>query len=261
MVSPVLRQQRENPTPDEVASRLRAGCSPNYRGDHTLAANRPAAIPQEQNCSVWLSGLPPDITTHELLAAIRGAGRVYASHITPPGGRYTTAAAKVVFFEAAAAQAFLRRCADAGGLPVVVVRPRPPATASPDQQHPNPHPHPHPAPADAAPRTCCWRARVEPDRNRVAQPRAPGDHSRVLLIRGPPGLVNVPFLAAYFAQRFAYQVDEVIALVEGRCINVLEWRFGSYRCQAKWAWQAIGCDELFRREQVTVKFDRDPCEW
>ena len=81
------------------------GFSPNYRGDPNLARNQSAAIPAEANCSLFLVGLAPDLTTHELLAGIRDMGRVYATHINPPDPArgHVLSAAKVVFFERRAA--------------------------------------------------------------------------------------------------------------------------------------------------------------
>lgn len=97
-------QQPENPW-EARAQLLIKGFSPNYRGDPDLARNRSAAIPAEQNCSLFVVGLAPDVTTHELLSGIRGVGRVYATHINPPDpvrGHFGSAA-KVVFFERAGA--------------------------------------------------------------------------------------------------------------------------------------------------------------
>ena len=37
-----------------------AGFSPNYRGNINLASNRSANIPEDQNCSVFIQGLPKD---------------------------------------------------------------------------------------------------------------------------------------------------------------------------------------------------------
>ena len=92
-------------TEQEVHGLLLRGFSPNYRGNPGLARNQSAAIPAEENCSLFLVGLAPDLTTHELLSGIHNVGRVYATHINPPdlerGHMYS--AAKVVFFEREAA--------------------------------------------------------------------------------------------------------------------------------------------------------------
>ncbi|KAL2256097.1 hypothetical protein VTK26DRAFT_2192 [Humicola hyalothermophila] len=92
----------------DVHDLLLRGFSPNYRGDPNLARNQSAAIPAEANCSLFLVGLAPDLTTHELLAGIRDMGRVYATHINPPDPArgHVLSAAKVVFFERKAAGEF-----------------------------------------------------------------------------------------------------------------------------------------------------------
>jgi hypothetical protein len=92
-------------TEREIHGLLLRGFSPNYRGNPGIARNQSAAIPAEENCSLFLVGLAPDLTTHELLSGIRNAGRVYATHINPPNlaRRHMYSAAKVVFFEREAA--------------------------------------------------------------------------------------------------------------------------------------------------------------
>lgn len=218
---------RENPPQDEIARRVAAGVSPNYRGDYTLARNRPANIPTEKNCSVWITGLPPTVTTHQLLGAIRDVGRVWAAVLSPPTMTNVTAAAKVTFFTAEAAQTLLARCngPGPGGLPV----------------------------GDRI-------ARVQPDRNAVAAATEPIDHTRVISIAGPTDVVNESYLGAYFSSTFVYEVDEVIWLVAGRAINIIEWRFGSYRCQAQWAYERLRQDQVFLERGVRVNFERDPCD-
>jgi hypothetical protein len=95
-------------TQPETHALLLKGFSPNYRGDPNLTRNQSAAIPTDANCSLFLVGLAPNLTTHELLAGIRGVGRVYATHINPPdpGRGHVLSAAKVVFFERGSAGSF-----------------------------------------------------------------------------------------------------------------------------------------------------------
>jgi hypothetical protein len=102
-----------------------------------------------------------------LLEEIVDTGRVWASVISPRTGQFGTAAAKVTFFEASAAQTFLAQANGPRGFVVGRVR-----------------------------------ARVVPDRNRVAESGDPDDHSRVTSIRGPKELINEELLTAYFSQRF-----------------------------------------------------------
>lgn len=219
---------RERPTYEVIRSRIAAGVSPNYRGDHTLARNRPANIPAEQNCSVWITNLPPDLTTHDLLSSITDTGRIWASVITPPTRQHGTAAAKITFFTAVAAQIFLAR-ANGPGQPGFIVK--------------------------------GYRARVQPDRNAVAEAPAPASHTRVISIAGPKEVVTVENLTRFFSEQFVYELDEIVPLVTGKVINILEFYFGSYRCQAQWAWRNIREDPLFQEQGVRVKFERDPCDW
>ncbi|KAK4239506.1 hypothetical protein C8A03DRAFT_32457 [Achaetomium macrosporum] len=226
MANPFSRVLREYPTAEEIANRIAAGVSPNYRGDYRLARNRPADISPNQNCSVWITGLPADVTYNQLLGSIRATGRVWATVITPPTGRYHTAAAKITFFSAVAAQTLLARANAPGyGLFVGGVQ-----------------------------------VTVRQDRNPVADAQDPPDHTRCLTISGPPDIITEEYLTNYFSRAFVYEIDEIICLVKGGAINVFEWRFGSYRCQAQWAWRNIREDEYLRQRGVRVKFEPDPCD-
>ncbi|KAK3290347.1 uncharacterized protein B0H64DRAFT_332601 [Chaetomium fimeti] len=227
MANPHSRARRENPGPEVIASRVAAGVSANYRGNYRLARNRPANIPQEENCSVYITGLSPTITTHQLLAAIHNTGRVWASVISPPTREHGMAAAKITFFTSVAAQIFLAR-ANGPGQPGFFV--------------------------DGI------RAVVRPDRNRVAEAPEPEDHTRCLSIAGPVDIVTVPNLMAHFSRDFVFEVDEIVPLVMGQSINILEWRFGSYRCQAQWAWRNLRENPFFQSRGVRVQFENDPCD-
>jgi hypothetical protein len=228
MLNPYMRARRANPTASEQHRREAAGVSPNYQGDYRVARNRPANIPPEENTSVWIIGLPPDVSTHELLGAIRDTGRVWASVIQPPQQPLGTAAAKITFFEPLAARTFLGR-ANRLGQPGFVVR--------------------------------GFVTRVRADRNAVAEAPEPADHTRVVSITGPREVVTEANLLAYFSRYFIFQIDQVVPLVLGNSINVLEFHFGSYRCQAQWAWRNIREDPYFQQRGVTVRFERDPCDW
>ncbi len=225
MANPHTQARRENPTPEEVARRVAAGVSPNYRGSYHVARNLSANIPEEENCSVWITRLPGDLTTNQLLAAIRNTGRVFASAIQPSVFHDGTAAAKVTFFAAESAQKFLKAANEHPGFWV----------------------------------GGRW-ALVRPDRIRIREVVRPAEHSRVLRIAGPSALVAEEVLHERFSRNFVYQIDEVIPLILGEGIDVYEWRFGSYRCQAQWAWRMIREDSLFQAQGVRVRFERDPCD-
>ncbi|KXX80607.1 hypothetical protein MMYC01_202678 [Madurella mycetomatis] len=205
---PQLRQP-ENPW-EARAQLLIKGFSPNYRGDPDLARNRSAAIPAEQNCSLFVVGLAPDLTTHELLSGIRGVGRVYATHINPPDPArgHLGSAAKVVFFERAGAERFYDLYSAFGF---------------------------------STPRSPHLRARVTWNRIRSAEVDVGGHKSRVLLVSGPPDIVNQQFLMSYLDNKMQYQVDDVLhrGANPDRTRVLLEFRFGSFRCQAEAARMAL----------------------
>ncbi len=119
----------------------------------------------------------------------------------------------------------------------------------------------HAATGYATPHNPTLRARVTWNRVRSAEVDKGGRRSRVLLVSGPPGVVNRDFLCRYLDTKMVYQLDEVIPVVPGRAISVLEWRFGSYRCQAQAAWEAFRRNPVFAAHGVTVRFDRDPCDY
>ncbi|KAH6856387.1 hypothetical protein B0I37DRAFT_74682 [Chaetomium sp. MPI-CAGE-AT-0009] len=197
-------------TQQEIHDLLLRGFSPNYRGDPALARNQSAAISAEENCSLFLVGLAPDLTTNDLLSNIRSTGRVYATHINPPdparGHAYS--AAKIIFFERAAAEHFY-------------------ATYSTTGYATRRHPH--------------LRARVRWNRVRSGEVDIGGSRSRVLLVSGPRAVADEAFLRAYLDTKLTYQTDAVIyrgASDDGARV-LLEFRFGSYRCQAEAARMAL----------------------
>ncbi|KAK1755883.1 hypothetical protein QBC47DRAFT_413616 [Echria macrotheca] len=246
------------------------GFSPNYRGNPFLSRNQSAPIPPEKNCSLFITGLAPDLTTHALLASIRGAGRIYATHINgpEPDRGHDTCAAKVVFFERAAAERFYERHRLTGFVVVPEAGTRP-----------------------------GYVGRVVWNRIRSAETDAGGRKSRVLLISGPPAFVNREALTLYFASKIQFQVDEVrtlrhaAAVAAARGVSVVvpsvsggsggntivtegsgqqhgllpledralvEYRFGSYRCQAEAARMALSRE--FKELGVYCEFGHDPCD-
>ncbi|KAH6647102.1 hypothetical protein BKA67DRAFT_695556 [Truncatella angustata] len=186
------------------------GNSPNYGGNPTLPSNQSANIPEWQSCSLWITklNLPNDESAyHQLLFAVRGCGKVYACVINPPdlSNGHMTCAAKLVFFDQSGAQELLRRSSSGefvvnGYIPQVVYN----------------------------------RIRTGP------QPLGP--ESRVIHIEGPKRVVDQNVLRMLFEGTISFQTDEVVTLSEepgpeGR--RRIEWRFGSYRCQAASAVSAI----------------------
>ncbi|KAL1896971.1 hypothetical protein Cpir12675_002551 [Ceratocystis pirilliformis] len=178
--------------------------SDNYRGERTLR-NCSAVIDDSVNCSLWITNLPPAVSHNELLSEIRGIGRVYATVINPPNASsgHSTSAAKIVFFERNAAHAFFVKANHAG----FVLR--------------------------------GFQARVSWNRIKSSEQANSRSKSRVLVLTGFSEVVNEEFLMQWFSQRFKFEVDKVVPIIDTGVWAKLEFRFGSYRCQAEAAKMAI----------------------
>ncbi|KAI1102125.1 hypothetical protein F4804DRAFT_343457 [Jackrogersella minutella] len=222
------------------------GISGNYGGNIFLESNQSANIPEELSTALWLTNLPPDCTHQQLLGAIRGCGKIYATVINPPilpanrntrSAPHTTSASKLVFFDRQGLDRLVAK-SQAGEFSVGGYVPR-----------------------------------VRLNRIRSA-PREPGPHCRVLHIEGPSCIVNQKFLSDFFNQKFSYELEAVITLgtypAHARESQYArqEWRFGSFRCQAESARQSIAREKNRRNmsdaefllwSQVMVHFGVDPC--
>lgn len=209
-------------------SRMSQGFSPFYCGDVMLERNRSADITDSENCSLFLLNLPPTLTTNQLVAAIGSmgrTGRIYATHINPPepDRRHYTCAAKVIFFERGAAAHFFELTQSPPGLVV-----------------------------DG------YVVKVKWNRIKTAEQAKPWDASRVLFIVGRPGFVNPYALTVYFDSKLQFQVDKIIIHDdggEGRDA-IVEYRFGSFRCQAEAAKMALARE---KDGEVRCYFGPDPC--
>ncbi|KAI0868340.1 hypothetical protein GGS24DRAFT_482658 [Hypoxylon argillaceum] len=217
----------------EQISRLTTCVSANYQGDPHLKANQSADIPDELNTSVWITNLPPNLNHKMLLDCVRNCGKVYAAVVNGPENNHTAAASKLVFFDVAGAQNLLRQARE--GRFIV---------------------------GGYIPRVIHNRIRSE------AKPLSPS--SRVLHIEGPSCIVNQPYLAALFrADGITWQDEIVIVLSQTETLTRLEWRFGSYRCQAESArhlidrvkrnGESMWLEEHQLWQAVTVHFGVDPC--
>ncbi|KAK0620260.1 hypothetical protein B0T14DRAFT_567025 [Immersiella caudata] len=214
-------------TTEEQEARRQAGVSSAYRGNLRLRQNYSAAIPDNENCSLFITGLPGDATVHTLLRTLHGSGvgRVYSCHINKPQDDHRpgrrTAAAKLIFFEADSANSLLRLYQNKG----FIVE-------------------------------GCY-TRVVRNRTRVA---ATTDHkyvTRILAISGPKGVVEEEVLESFFRQHFEYQMDgAVITWWETSKERCLEWRFGSHRAQANAAYRCLRQSDNFLKVRVT--FAPDP---
>lgn len=90
-------------TEEEKAARKARGFSENYMGDYTNDKNKSADIPDEKNCSLYITGLPLDVTVKDIFDDIRDIGKVFSLHISPPKEGKSKRAAAIVFFTRAAA--------------------------------------------------------------------------------------------------------------------------------------------------------------
>jgi hypothetical protein len=221
----IARVPRKQPDPSK---KVEKGFSANYQGDIDLDENQSANIPDEQNCSIFILGLPPMVTYREILAAIRNTGRIYQTYINAPEPEkgHSTSACKVVFFDRPSAERFWenhRRGFFIQGYPMFPGRLR-------------------------------W--------NRVKSGTIEGsqDQSRVLLISGPNQVVNEHFLTGFFQSKIDYQVDQIITHNPGSCFGraMVEFRFGSFRCQAEAGKMAIHRE--LARHGVRVRYGPDPCD-
>lgn len=215
------------PPQSEAYEKMLAGFSPNYRGNIHLPRNRSADIPSEENCALFIIGLPPTVTVTELLATIRDTGRVYATHINSPEPHrgHETCAAKLIFFERGAAERFYDRHL-LGGLQI--------------PGHPG------------------YTSKVVWNRIKTAAPNHPKHYSRVLMIAGPAPVANPVFLTSYFEGKLEFDVDEVFERGGMGDRQLVEYRFGSFRCQAEAAKMAITRE--FADSGVQVWFGPDPCD-
>ncbi|KAK8043276.1 hypothetical protein PG993_005706 [Apiospora rasikravindrae] len=220
------------------------GMSSNYKGNKQNPANHSDNIPMGESCSVWMINLPPECTVNMLLSHIRQCDKVYATVINPPGGKHKTAAAKVVFWSQKGVYR-LKKQVEAGAFTVGLYAPK---------------------------------FEVNRIRSRAARP---GRECRVLQIKGHQHIINEQKLRdEVFRDKFQWQDDSVSVLAsfaDGE--HILEWRFGSYRCQAENAYraiqrkigwgkglvaQAIGSDALKGSDawmwaHATVDYGVDPC--
>ncbi|KAK1251304.1 hypothetical protein MKX07_005859 [Trichoderma sp. CBMAI-0711] len=198
--------------------------SSRYRGMHADANASAEHLAAEENCALWLTNLPPAVTVHELLAAIRNVGRVWCTYINYPDfAVHQTAAAKVVFFTPEAAQQLLAISWTRGLF------------------------------------VSDYRVKVSHNRIKYGSHAVQGTKvSRCLIITGNADFVNPEELFKYFKGLFIFQLDEIIPLIRAGNRAVVEFRFGSYRCQAQMGKMSL---EKNRQDGVEkVEFGDDPCE-
>ncbi|KAM0464910.1 hypothetical protein ACHAPV_001901 [Trichoderma viride] len=197
--------------------------SSRYHGMHTETNASAEHLTPDQNCALWLTNLPAGTTTFKLLRSIRNVGRVWCSYVNYPDFQaHSTAAAKVVFFTPEAAQQLLSISWTRG--------------------------------------LFVEGQRVKVSHNRIKYGSHPvaGRMSRVLIITGHADFVNEAALTKFFKDRFIFQLDEVTELIRAGGRAVMEFKFGSYRCQSQMGKMSLEKDRPRGLEKV--EFGDDPCE-
>lgn len=198
-----------------------------YLGSTGGCLDQVSTITEQENCAVWITGLPTNATIKDLLNAIRKIGRVFSTHMNHAGDMYTKNAAKLVFCLPEAAQKFLF-LANTIGIYVLGQRLRAVHNRYRYRAHSRQH------------------------------------ESRVLHIRGPTQFVNIDFLGLYIQSLI---VADVLAVVDiavapaDAAMGIREqiWEFGSLGAQAAALKVAIEREPAMMG-LVFVTFLSDPCE-
>jgi hypothetical protein len=159
-------------------------------------------VPPNQNCAIYVVGIPAVAQYADVLGSIRG-GKILICLIDRPNEQHPTAAAKIVFFTRASAELFMQRSC---GIGVYILGQRV---------------------------TAVW--------NRIHYAaHAKANQSRVVLISGPACWMDFEFFENFFRARFEFQEEsrsEMPRSREGHVVHM--WRFASLRAQAELAYIAI----------------------
>ncbi|KAK3346414.1 hypothetical protein B0T25DRAFT_460504 [Lasiosphaeria hispida] len=195
--------------------------SENYQGDRRLKRNMPASVPDNDNCAFFITGLPSNVTTRQLLANISNTGRIWQSHINAPDFRHNHAAAKVAFFTRAAADVFWNATRNGfwvGG----------------------------------------YRAIVQFNRHKVGSQLNGIYKTRVLIIKGNPTWVNLENMLHVMGTEMKFwYLDEHSVRPIGIDLVELTLQFGSFRAQAESAF--IVLIRRLGDLGVTFSYGMDPC--
>ncbi|KAK8083741.1 hypothetical protein PG996_002522 [Apiospora saccharicola] len=184
--------------------------SKNYKGSRSSNQNRSHNIDDGINCSVFIRGLPPNCTPDMILAHIRGCGaKIWALSINAPDDRNPNhCAAKLVFFQ---------RC----GVDWLFNHIRNGRFVITDEYGTSYTPN----------------AVINKVKN---GPQALNDiRSRVLIVSGPSDLISVTSLDAFFKYDFYFEADCAFTTYDQDGWRVIEFHFGSTRCQSENGYQAL----------------------
>ncbi|KAI1262715.1 hypothetical protein F5Y18DRAFT_438842 [Xylariaceae sp. FL1019] len=200
--------------------------------------NPSADIPDEESTSVWIENLPPNCTYAKLLGAIKDCGKVYACMINEPIQNHKGSAAKIVFFDVTG-RTRMQRFFEQGRFII----------------------------SSCMPSVRLHRIKTEA--------QEPGPQSRVLVISGPPKVVNQPRLINMFKQVCTFDMESIETAPYRPGIDqgivTIQFRFASYRYQAERAirclWQTRdkmlangSTEEQHTWTQVAARFGWDPCD-
>jgi RNA recognition motif-containing protein len=221
---------RECLTKEDLLLRKAAGVSFNYRGDPTVASNQSAVIPDSENTSLFVTGLPRESATYyDLMDLLKGRGKIFAASIAEQNSAFPTAAATITFFRHIDAKNVLKAIND-GTLHIragsedsaITVDDHDGNRSFPEWRCGSPN-----APgckegilitlADEddtsfstfRPKSkgrlqACW------NRVRVAEGPQHRQHSRVIYVRGSAAAVNPGSLQSFFSSKFRYCMERII---------------------------------------------------
>ncbi|KAI1396490.1 hypothetical protein F4819DRAFT_504367 [Hypoxylon fuscum] len=223
-----------NTLPPAVASSLAKNTilTSNWREHRAPIENKEDDIPDNKNCSVWITGLPRDITYPALFSKLRGTGKIWSVTIKPPTDFYRNAAAHVEYWHSGGLRRLFQKVID--------------------QQF------------------IIGNARPQVTHSRIKRgPRLWSDKSRVLIVEGPSEIINYDFLMNFFRDRFEPNVDSFRMLANNGVQAVTWWAFIAYATQSARAEQAIldvqknrddrSSEECELWDRVQLRYARDPC--
>ncbi|CAG8980882.1 hypothetical protein HYALB_00013545 [Hymenoscyphus albidus] len=175
--------------------------------------------PNEDNCALWLTDLPTDLTLRDFLALVN-TGEVFATVFSQPKPPTWTQAVKLVFKAHEAASRFLGRVQSSQGIVLNGIR-------------------------------------MEGTWNRNWYPEDKSDKTRVLQIECPIELTS-DFWHSYFNECVIYQVEEELEMTcDDSEKHILEFRFARIDGQSEALYQAISKNPKFHG--IRYRYAADPC--
>lgn len=202
------------------------GFSPRYQGNIFNTLNESANIPDSQNCSLLITGLPSQITVKKLLDSIMALGPLGKVSTTtimrrPEDHFHPSPAARLSMWDRVSAERLF--------------------TAIENQKL---------AISGKTPKAYWDKIRVP------AQSHLPAKMSRVLFISGPSHIVDVEKIYDFLNERMLYQTQRVVVIEESFKDRQIVWVFGSFRAQAQTARMALSRQWPFLR----FRWLRDPMD-